>query len=626
MIAFRLADGYVDLSPDATTSLTVTNAFLDKDYLSRVFTFDLTLTRSPHNQRLLHHAYRLDSTGQSTNVDCDCLIDGTFFSRGVLTVESADATGDYKGYFKSASQNILKSLEPKLATFAQETVQLYTEGFIDTSIDWLIYFAEIHSGISYTCSIKIRGTVFTVNDVYFDGGGNGGVDNLAEKAEELAQLIRDAFGDGAADAYGRGQVKLHNFLPSQLVLVKQMDISDQFDRDLYEHKRIAEGVNALVADAESDIVFPVITAPEAYETLTYLGYKAFNHARQDGTILLNEWVTEKNGFKNPLVPMVRVRYILKKIAARLNLTLGGEWWEHPESQRLMLFNSAAIDDVIEQKDFSSSVIVTRWLNKWKKSFVVGDQLPDVSARDFLKALTETFGVYIEVSNGRLLLRRKRDLYNRDIRHWSRLLVANNVSANIGLTAPIKLSMPFPDHTLSPLPTEYAPLSITTKNTDFEADAKDVTLDFNTLLHQTRADAYTPWWHGKTGEKPMTLLFYRGIGRAFDGIARYPYATPDDFKAGPDIEDGDWTLHLTGAKGLVAQHLREWLPFESALEATVGFKTSVYDLADFAAQRYCRIFSATPRGDLHGLVVKINLKIRNNSRALEAATVTLKRIQ
>jgi hypothetical protein len=632
MIAFRLTEGFVDLSPDATVSLTVTNAFLDNDYLSRAYTFDISLLASPQNKRLLHHAHRLDSVGQSATLPCTCLIDGIPFTEGVLIVENMDATETYKGYFKNTPHNILKDLEPKLATFAQEKILLYTEGYLDPTdmnMEFQISFVEMIPQQPYTFSVKIRGETFTVTDVIYDGLDEH---SLQPKTEELASLIRGAFGNQAARLNIGGYVNLVGFLPSEVVNVLNMNVATDFDTSRYAHKRIVQRVTALINDADSDIVFPVITAPNAYETVVYQGHKAFNHVQQSGKLYQNEWEKEKNGFVNPLVPMVRVRYVLKKIAKRLKLTLGGEWWDNPESQRLILFNAVALDEIIER-----TVVIDQagkhqeYLNKWKDSFVIGDHLPDVSARDFLRSLTQQFGLYIEISNGRLLLRRKRDLYNANVRQWSAVLVANSLKADIGLVAPIKLSYAFPDHTSQPLPTEYRPLSITAKNTDSSVDAKDVVLDFNTLLRLEDGKGiettwgFTPLWNGKTGERPMTLLFYRGLGTAVNGQTRYPYATSDNYLAGLSSSVGDWTLYLTGDKGLYKQHLEEWLPFETALGATVSFRVSVNDLTDFAAQQFCRIFSVTPRGDLHGLVEKINVKIRNNSRVLEAATVTLKRI-
>ena len=614
MIAFRLeskyGDYYLDVPSDISVSLTVNNAFFDVESIQRAFTYDFVLPRTPRTDKQLQFLYRTDADRETGDFETEMLISGMPYERGILTV--TDVETGYRLQFKNKERAALDGLNADLSTFFTTAFSVLPVGY-DARWQYKIQLYNFQSNTGNTVTVSVNGQ-------YFAKTVEGSISNPANWGATLpiiAAQIATAFPSLTVTSdVSHILIISDNSLNISAVSHTQV-INLVSHTPPAQHSFIMQQVQTLADDPNSDIVFPTFTAPNLYsdDKPPHYSMRIVNECDQTtGDFILNDWTTEKQAFKNCLVPMCRLPYVLRTIATKLGLTIGGEWIGLTSTNRLIFFNAVTLDDIVED----TTATPPQYFNQYKTAFLPSDHLPDMTAKELFAAVCADFGLSMSIEGTQLILTKK--ALGNKVQHWTQKLVADKIKIEPGLNQGVKIHYDFGDtSTFQTIPTDYSPLSLQ----DNKKNAKAIQLNFNTLLRYFGRDHVglpleTCWFWGKSGDRPKTLLLY--FGKGVQGL-NYPFASSQntDFQGG---EINEYGLALSGEKGRYVTHLKGIVEYQNARTAQAIFRLTLDDLQAFQRGDYDRIIAFTPRGELKAVIKDMNVKIKNN--AIEPALVNLLR--
>ena len=630
MIAFFLPKykRYLELEADTKITITATTPLADVEHLSRIYTFDFSIPVNPNNDAALRHVHRIDSRFGAQDLVCECQVGGVFVV-GKLSV--VDVSTVYRISFVSESRDILSELDYDLSTFAQETIHLIPPTTIPTYNEYR--FRLKTGGVTgnpnapnYGFNMGINGTSFLTSWNYYPPYLEAALQSLATQINNYTQSTM-------------ASVDNVSFL---LVVKVPVDMSNgkeqfQWDYSLFSNiethsfispfgsinQQATITMNALNVDTNSDIVFPTVYAPNFASIDNVAFAKHINNVDSDGNMIENQYEAVKDNARNRFVPMFRVGYVLKKMANRLNLTLGGDWWKTEEAKRLIIFNTQTIDQNIEIAlwNDTTEVFENKSISYVKSAIQPSAHLPNMTARAFLQTLCHDFGIFIEVKEGMLLLNKKRDIIDLLAKNRTHEIIPNTLRFVPRKDEGLKIAYNFGPETT--IPTGQLQ-SVTINPT---AKTKKTFALFGTLPMTVSTYDYTlrrvPHYFGKADEDSFGFLFYRGIqanapAPFIDNTAAvYPYATHDDLRHdGTSI--GDWSLSPSGEKGLYAVHLKGVAEIELAQEAEVELNPSVADTS--LKGNYGRMFAYTPNGHFEAIPKQVRLRFSN--RNLDSVSMIL----
>lgn len=320
---------------------------------------------------------------------------------------------------------------------------------------------------------------------------------------------------------------------------------------------------------------------------------------------------------NSIVPMVKVSHVFNKIAEKLNLTLGGEVWANDEFKKLIIFNTVTIDEIMTHVNSSG---IEQFINRWKKEIVLADHLPKMTAKDFLNSLGKQFGFYYTMSNQKLLIRWKKDLFTLSPHDWTKELIPESIRRTPrqkkGITITYEHDNEAPSYEY---PAAFDALKIGEGGMDYTFDFDTPTIidvnkkGYNRIIH---------WW-GKTESAPKMILILRGGTFGNSNTLTYQFATNDDKNSLGIAIPNAWTLAIQGANGIYQRFIKEIISTLEADAVSAQFELRPEHIAQLQKGEINRIISQTPLGELHAIVEQINLKISNNR--VETATVDMKKI-
>lgn len=370
------------------------------------------------------------------------------------------------------------------------------------------------------------------------------------------------------------------------VIEDKISVTPLYSVAEYESQRNVVGVDALIAG--NTFVFPYIHVPNYYPSNNIFKYYPNVNKGALTHITANEWADKKEDFRNSLAPGVRLSYILGKIATRLKLKLSGDWWAEPEAKRLFFWTGLTLDEVVEEENGG----VKRYINRWRKSFQTGEFLPDITAKELLQMLSKNFGVYYKVVNDKLILEKKKTLYQRKSRDFTPYLLPESLRFEPYTGKGIKLSYNFDKEATIP-PDQLQPLSIGDAATAY-------TLDMITLPMVGFRFKKPQYWE-KENTKANILLFDRATNSLFRDAAS------DNKNAEGVIIPGAWSLAFEGTAGLYRLHLKDIAELVNESKATALFDLPSEELTALQRGDYVRIHANTPNGTLRAVIKTISIK-------------------
>lgn len=609
MLAIKVGKQYLDLDAKTSLSIQATTPLTDTDNVGRAFSYDFDLPDSPTNIAILGHPNRLEKAPQK-NEEAKILLENLPYLKGKLSIMEVKKT--IKTVFKNQDRNILDELDYDLSTFAQETINLYTNGPVDMVLTWSISVIRqnLIENQTNTCSIVINGQKFTV--IVTDWRDFNHFYDWEPIYTQLANEINTFIGQNIATYQSSPAPSVAITYNQLLEMTEAKDMTSNYPFSLYEFekKRIVAGIQALIENPDASFIFPMIHTPLAYPDNTEFKGNPYLNRQYQNLIVQNEWTNDKADFQNAFAPGVRLQYILQKIATRLKLTLDGDWWAEIEAKRLFFWTANTLDEFVEEDTPLSNPVEKRYLNRSKKSFTPGDFLPKMTAKDLFQKLSKTFGIYYKVEGKRLCLNKKQSLYKPKSHDWTPFLIPESLRfepySNQGLL--LKYSFPteatIPSDQLQPLQIGDADNSITYE------------LDFVTLPMVSSFSYRVPeFWGAANADINSLLIFRPQVG--------YAHAFSDNKNEDGEIIPGAWSLNIQGDTGLYQKHLRNIAELQVAPNATALFDLPTEEITALQRGDFVRIHAHTINGTLRA-IVKI-IKIKPSVRDLGFAEVEMLRI-
>lgn len=125
-------------------NFTFNNPLFDEKNTDRSYTYSFTLLATPNNKRLLKHAERLDTSVVSDEFDCNIIVNGSLFLKGVLLIKKR-TNESYKCYWTNESTQAIKKLaDTKINELAYEPFHLATP-----EINWIFrYYQRYTNAVS----------------------------------------------------------------------------------------------------------------------------------------------------------------------------------------------------------------------------------------------------------------------------------------------------------------------------------------------------------------------------------------------------------------------------------------------------------------------------------------------
>ena len=639
MLAFKLLPNnqFIDLRKDASVAITVTGALLDPDHVNRTYSFDFDLSRTDRNDHELKHVHQIDAV-YTDSIKSEMILAGLPFTEGELNFTDISET-NYRAVFKSNNRKILDELGYEISTFAQETITIaqplatadipkaerYKLKFIGLNPDERtthhLYFGNRNWSVDifkdyfdYTYGVIIPGQTVTqaaakmATNINALLGSRRGIPAAQADGEFL---ILNAWYNTRSDSYTR---------VNDLVLKAgdNFEVVEFITYDLAVHHHNINQIHTINTNPNADFAFPPISIPNSGLTNFY---GVINNVEvTEGKILENTLLTTKTS-ENILCPMMKVKYVLQKIANRLDLIPSGTWWEHPESSQLIIFNTISLDNYIEYEAPDGK----RYLNTFATSFTPGNHLPKMTAKDFVNYICQNFGLKMSVKRGHLRFDFKKDAYNAIPRNFTPFIEPKTLTFSKKENLGVKVEYATDSNIVIPND------QLTTYKTKEAADYKTYTLSMMTLpmgydsifqiiTDRRRISVRMPIYNGKMNELPKAILFYRGIQNFTGSTLYYPYATHDNRDPSVTATLGQWSLTPTA---LYQNHLRNIVELEAAPTATADFRLTADELIAFERGDYTRLSAYTPRGMLDAVIKQ--MRVKATSKSMSTVTVEMVRV-
>lgn len=608
MLSLKLGKTYLDLDAKASISIQATTPLTDTDNVGRAFSFDFELPDSPTNIAALGHPNRLEKSPQKTE-EAKIMLENLPYLKGKLSI--IDIKKTIKTSFANKERNILDELDYDLSTFAQETIQLHTDGsVVGITLGWRLDFLTqaFVDNVPNVCSIIINGHRFS--KTFYNWNAATQTTNITIEGTELANDINVFFGSNIATYNSSWRsIFIEKNEMVTFVVENKISVTPLFSIHEYDHQRIVVGVQSLIDNPNSGVIFPMIYAPNFYPDNAVFKYVPFVNYQTAPFILRNEWTPIQSNFRNSLAPGVKLKYILLKIANRLKLKLDGDWWSETDAQNLFFWTGATLDEFVEEGTPLSNPTTKQYLNKWKKSFKLGDFMPKMTAKELLSALSEMFGIYYKVSGTRLLLLKKRSLYAQKSHDWTSFLIPGSLRIEPYNNKGVKFSYDFPSDIDKPND-QLLPYQIGEETDTINYNLKFVTLPMTKFIYSL------PHFWGAAETEVNAVLIHRPE-------VAYVKGASDDKDEYGEVISGAWSLNFEGNTGLYKKHLKNIAELQVAPNASALFDLPTQEITALQRGDFVRIHAHTPDGTLRAVIKTI--KIKPSVRDLGFAEVEMLRI-
>lgn len=615
MIAFRVKGGFLDLYPDTDHTLVWSNPVFDANNLARAFSWEVNLPRTPNNNALLQHLYRIDTTKPNRSTDCEVFINGLSALLGVIKI--SEVGSDYVMYFQSNSLAVADILKNDLSYFITDSVQLFEDGATGLGLQWICAFQNNAYYPEYTNATLTIDT-YSFNISYTD------TDDRNLIATQLASQITDAQIPGVQASASGDNCIIYSNTAHQVSGGGGIFVFGNYGGAEYTHQRIVAKINTIVADvANQPIVFPYIQAPKVNKN----GSLSINTYDETG-IQRNVVSTTSGQSRNSVVPMLKVAYVVKKIAEKFGFTIAGEVWNDAEFQNKIIFNSVTLDD---EQTFIDPLHPAggdkQFLNVWKQSFLLSDHLPKMSALDFLNALSKEFGAYFWVDRTTLKLRRKSDLINlRPIN------ITDEIDYNSIRHFPITkktISILYKHETNTEgYEAEFDAFTVPRLNLPTEPEVLQFEIPFDTLpmmgFSNIGGFRRIPYYQGEADKTYKALLSFRGnYPLNSTGNAIYQYATSDNLDHQGAVITGAKSLCISTSVGIYENYLKYTIEYEDATQIDVQSALSFTKLLQAYNFEFVKVLAISPLGQFESTVKRITIKLRPTLEKSTTLIETLK---
>jgi hypothetical protein len=422
-MAFQLYffDTPVNLDPASSLSLNFVCPAFDDDSAERAYSLPIRLPLTADLQTLLQHRQRLDAQETGDSLTAKVQVESVDLASGVYKLEKSPR-GYLDGHFENNARANLASLAQWKLKSLLPTID------IEQSIPAKWYLQVRPQNLATGYAVSIDDTDYSSNT------GPALRDAINNRIGETVAFWNSATLNVELSPPSNGRsFKIYNPIPYYngitLVSTSHTPISAQ-------RASFLGFVQSSLVQPREDLSFAMMQNDKLYDgknplwsgLINFAEYFTDDNAWRVG--FSNE--TDTQGFEHTIdetawrytyVPFVRVSYILKKIAEKMGVSVvNGELGEWSELMTLLVYNAKSLDSVQQAYEFKE----LKYTNGYAKKIVLGEHVPDMSAAEFLSQFCETYNLWWQIEDERLVFRKKDALLRgASARDWSAFIVAGS---------------------------------------------------------------------------------------------------------------------------------------------------------------------------------------------------------
>jgi hypothetical protein len=610
MIGIKVNEEWIDI--DTSITMTLINPIFDKEKFQRTFSYPINLKNTPRNKKILAYADRLDGPTSKTVPGAKLYINHLLFETGVIRIKGASDT-QIRIVFESSALDYMKTVETK-------------------SIRSLSMPVTVPFNFCFSAQ-------FQVTDIQNNGkrlklGINGHVfARLYPERNLLVNDINDVFPGIATLVSSDATSMVIDITCSDPTLPLYIDVSPVYlfaepavpqasfnviGNPTRTSEKMQEAWQAWISSTNSspeNHVFPAVKNSSLYEGLNtaFSGY--INYVNSSNELQVNQVkdVVNKLNFPYALSPFPFVASIIQKIAEQAGVNVYGDFLGDTELSSLILLSNVSIDQIIEERYEEVFQGQQAYINLWKRSYDLADQMPDISIKDFLVALAETFNLSITLTDGDLRIDFIRNLLKKPAQNWTQK-AEPSYDQTFGDTESFNFDYDRQGNDDELVANQLQPIENQLGSATIQAPFFSAynLQEFDGISGRTWSIPFLDE-PGNSDEFPeldnevsRRLLFYRGIAKDVDGND-YAYATFQAEDAGGN-DIGDYSLEWAGEKGLYETWWKELIEIlKSPRKVTLPIRLSMSDLIDLRAWKNPIVRIEHPKGIVEGVIKDVKFK-------------------
>lgn len=601
----------LDLGTNTALTITMLNPLFDKDNFVRSFSYPFRLPATPNNLAAFEHINRLD-TCSGRKYTAFMSIAGMPFDEGVLEIRSATQK-EISVVFKNKSIDLLGRLKELRLRNLLDTVQV-------PAIETSGYRIRLNNGFdNYT--MLINGNRFSIPRLAGDN---------ATILQQFVISINTQLGDIATYSGSVLILKTEENSPLEIQILEGFTILEFKAYGVVNQDNMLAFAADVVTTQREDFAFPVMRTLNFYEDNAL--FANWINYYLDGDQIQNQPQPENEEdaslhrvWAHTYAPQVRLRYALKKIAEAAELDdYSGSWWEQPDVQQLLIYSNYALDELSsffgeyitfdDNGDVISIENRRQFINGYKRIINLADHVPDDTADEFLKRITDGFNLQVDYVSNRLVLKPKIEqlqappldyTFFAEPRYEQKFADREGFMLDFlkieGETDVNEQLQPFQvSEGLQEIEIPFRPL--------LEIDATTISQSNQPLSVLRTVFTNTPGSSDETSveEAPFRLFFDRGIQQDTEGR---------DYNMGShhtlDVEGnaiGDRSLKIVGENGLYENNFQGYAELLDKKTVRKRFRLGIAQIMELRKWENARIYVEQPEGSFEGIVKQVQFQV------------------
>ena len=620
MLALRLNGKYLTLAPNASANVNLINPLFDRDGAERLYTFPFKLANSPENLVALQQANRIDRRGgRTTFTEAKMILQHQEFeTAGVLELDGQAYTAkEISVVFKNEVPLLMEQLEKVQVNQILETVA------VAASVPEAVFVWQQDVAAPALFQVGIGG-----NQYSYDAPG---ATLPSAIAQNLSDQINADFPGVAVWTPGQETIRIASedidglgFDPAQFTNVSLLEFLTLGQQ---AQLRMQEFVDAISFVPDNRLTFPYLYWENFYSGGVVNYFKRMN-TWVDGEYVHNEESSLTNEWKTSFVPLVRVPYVLSKVAEQVPGYLTGflGFLETEDAQALVFLWNRALDQIYQNRYADGELY---YLNGFQQNIDLNQHVPGLSASDLIQSLARFFACWMKLVGTKLYFIKKQAQLQHPPKDWTHL-------AEPAYAAQRKwqrgFSLEYPDlreedAVFYGADGQLAPKASGEGFHEMPLPAGSAKVATPAVLPGT-GTLLCPWLHqpgssegAGTGKNDCSfrLLFDRGLQptTSFDNYVMATHGNTD-VNGGTD---GSLSLDLAAEDGLYERHHKGVAQLlADGEEVTVAVRLGIGELLEIRKWENSRRLVRFPEGQLVGVIKSVQFKA--SQRGLSIAKVVL----
>lgn len=601
MLEIRVNDIPLELSPDTDVQITASNPILDKDAIERTFSYPFKVPASPNNRRTREHRNRLDAASSAKSQPGSLtfqsqrlvtgLVEQTGFSREqeeIVCVSRPMKIWEALGKIKI--HEILETID---VTDGEPppgwTLEIVAFGTYRVTIGGEDYNANAAN----STQVPAAGLSLQ-NQINFDFPGLATY-SVADQRLFIDGVILETIPTG-----------MEGFL--NLLLVSHISVSDWHYENMKAH------VLAVNATPIASHCFPVIRWENPYSGKIYMPLELANAAYNSVFIDNPYYTTEADQWENTVLPIVRVPYILSRIATTLGThTFSGDVFDDPAIQKATVPNNYCLDQVVRSQ---KTDLTWAKRNSFKTKIIIGKHVPQMTAAEFISRLCNHFALWLDITEDQLVFQKKQTRIAQP---------ANDIANDIDVEYTVSTNRTN-GWKLAHLRNPKEELAISGQFTDITVDGGEAVTEipqsfymggyflFNIAkMPATRQPLLSNVFDTSAANTsmPFTLLFFYGIQTYTPGFTS-AYASSDNTN-GIGTYVGPYTLDISGPDGLYERWHKGIIEASVADVVSIAAYLTIGQLQRLLTWSSARVHFYHHEGSITGLLKTVQASLREGWR-------------